>query len=118
MSLGYALAAATMMCLASGNLWFDAVAKRHASLFRLENIVRLAWQPMFLLGLGAYGLGTILWVAALQHEPLAYLYPFLASQYVLVPLLSLLLRRERPSPRLLVGFIILCAGLGFIIVSS
>ena len=115
MNLGYILAGITVLCLCCGNLCFDATAKRHPSLFNLHNILRLALQPVFIVGLVFYGLGTVLWVAALQHVPVSYLYPFLASQYLLVPMISLALKREWPSLRLASGFLLLFIGLGFIV---
>ena len=114
-NLGYILAAITVLCLCLGNLCFDNAAKRHPSLFKMQNILRLAVQPVFIIGLVFYGLGTVLWVAALQHVPLSFLYPFLAAQYLLVPVISLALRRERPSLRLTIGLLLLLIGLGFII---
>ena len=115
MMIGYILACMTVLCLTSGNLLFDSAAKNHPSLFKPRNIILLATEPVFMSGLVLYGVGTILWVAALQRVPLAYLYPFLAGNYVLVPIASLIIKRELPSPRLTVGIMILCLGLGFII---
>jgi len=64
------------------------------------NILRIASNPVILIGFACYGLGWILWIFALSNLDLSYAHPLYAMIYVLVPLAAyILLKEEIPLGR-------------------
>ncbi|MCX8500831.1 MAG: 4-amino-4-deoxy-L-arabinose-phospho-UDP flippase [Alphaproteobacteria bacterium] len=101
--------------LAAGNLILEFSAGSLPPVRSPAGLLKFLVNLPFLLGLGLSGLSTILYISVLQRVPLSQVYPMMATNYVLVPLLSLAIRRERPSGRLAIGLVLLVAGLYFIV---
>ena len=66
----------------------------------LQTAVQIFSSPLVLLGLGCYGLSAIVWLVVLSRVDVSLAYPFLALNFVLVPLFAwLLLGEQIPSWR-------------------
>jgi multidrug transporter EmrE-like cation transporter len=78
----------------------------------LENLLRtIAMTPLVWLGLACYAGGALAWIAVLQRMDLGYAYPFLALNFVLVALVSMLVLGE-PAPAMRwVGIGLIVAGI-------
>jgi undecaprenyl phosphate-alpha-L-ara4N flippase subunit ArnE len=64
---------------------------------------RPATQPLVWLGAALWVVEAIAWVQVLQRAPLSLAFPVMSLTYVAVPLAGVLLLRETPSPRQLLG---------------
>ncbi|WP_245628523.1 EamA family transporter [Fervidicola ferrireducens] len=58
-----------------------------------------------------YGVAFLLWLEALRLNPLSKLYPYLALNFVFVPLFGLLFLRERITALNAVGYFLCIAGM-------
>lgn len=74
-------------------------------------VVRALLDPGILSGLLAAAFGAIAWMAALSRYELSSVYPLLTLNFVLVPLLSVLLFGESMSWQKGLGTVIIVAGL-------
>ncbi len=73
--------------------------------------MRVATNPLVLIGLGLYVLGAAAWLTVLSRVPLSFGYPILALSYAITPVLAwLLLGESVPSVRWL-GIAIICMGI-------
>lgn len=77
-------------------------------------IQQLIWNPIFLLAVGLYILGFIIWLIVLSKLDLSYAYPILALSYSLVPLLSMWTFGESIPPMRWVGIAIICLGVAVV----
>jgi drug/metabolite transporter (DMT)-like permease len=66
--------------------------------------------------LALYGGATLLWIAVLARAPLARIYPIMSLSFVLVPLGSLILFKERLSLSYWLGSALILAG--FLVMSA
>lgn len=62
-------------------------------------------------GFALYGIGAVLWVAALARLPLSRVYPFTVLTFVLVYVSSVILLGERITGQMLAGALLVLAGL-------
>ena len=84
-----------------------------------ENItyfVGLARQPMVYVGIAAWAVELLGWVAVLQQTPLAYAFPIMTLTYAGIPLASAIFLKERLTRTqtlgaALVALGVLCVGL-------
>jgi uncharacterized membrane protein len=53
----------------------------------------------------------------LQHFDLSYLYPFQGSSIVIIMLLAAILLKERLTPRLIIGTLLIAAGVALVSIS-
>jgi drug/metabolite transporter (DMT)-like permease len=73
-------------------------------------LLHLAFNPLVVLGLLVYSIGTVFWLLALSRVDLSYAYPFASLNYGLVLFASWLLLGERPSLIRLVGVVVIGTG--------
>lgn len=73
-------------------------------------------NPAIIGGLLLYGLGTVIWIAALASRPLVQVYAFTALSFVLVYLAGVLLLRETLTPSAALGVALVLLGLYLIAV--
>ncbi len=66
--------------------------------------------PPVLAGLACYALSTLLWLRVLREAPLAMSYGFLSLNFILVPLAARLFLGEPLPPGLVVGSLLIAAG--------
>lgn len=100
-----------VMLNASGQLLFQKSASGTLSLATPAGIIGLLTNPVFILALSLYGLGTLLWIGVLQQVPLSRAYPFNALSFVIVPVAAIVFFGEAATPRLFVGMAMVVAGL-------
>lgn len=100
---------ASTLCAALGQVLFKAGAHRAETLLHFFN----AW---ILIGLFAYGVGTLLWIYVLSRMPLTVAYPFTALTFALVYLAGVFLFGEPMTLRALSGVILILGGLFLIAV--
>jgi drug/metabolite transporter (DMT)-like permease len=76
-----------------------------------EKALAFLMSPFVLLGLGLYGVGTVLWLFALREADLSLVYPFVSISFVMVALSGILLLGEPVSLTRLAGLGLIIAGL-------
>jgi multidrug transporter EmrE-like cation transporter len=80
-------------------------------------LLRLASQPLFVIGFIAYGTASLVWFQVIATEPLSTAYPLLVSlTFLLVTLSAAILFQEAVSFRKLLGLGIVL--IGIFIISS
>jgi multidrug transporter EmrE-like cation transporter len=118
--IGMDLIAAVLLA-ASGHLLIkyglnSAVAPAGASL--AGRILGYILMPRVAMGLAVYGVGTLLWIAAVSKRDISYLYPITALNYVLITLGGMWLFGEPVSLRRWLGILIVMAGVWVLQASS
>ena len=92
------------VCAALGQVLFKIGARNAQTLPEFLN----RW---ILLGLFAYGIGTVLWIFVLARMPITVAYPFTALTFALVYLAGIFLFGEAITARTLVGVALVLGGL-------
>ena len=78
---------------------------------KIEFLARLMLNPWIMSGLGAALLAAVTWMAALTKLPLSHAYPFNASAFVIVVLLSGFFFDESITPLKLAGVALVVVGI-------
>ncbi len=68
-------------------------------------------SPLVLIGLGCYGLSTVLWLVLLTKVPLSFLYPMLSFGYVIILLLGKFMFKENVTLFRWYGVLLICFGI-------
>ena len=99
--------------MSGGQLLFKIAAMRPAIAqgTAVERLLSLSQNIPFLLALLLYAGFAVLWVWILSFTPLSRAYPFVALAFALTPLLGGVLFAEPISLRLLLGILLILAGL-------
>jgi undecaprenyl phosphate-alpha-L-ara4N flippase subunit ArnE len=95
---------ASTLCAALGQILFRAGARNAETLVEFFN----RW---IMVGLFAYGVGTVLWIYVLSRAPLTVAYPFTALTFVLVYLAGAVLFGEPVTVRAMAGVVLVLGGL-------
>ena len=75
------------------------------------DIWKLAFNPIFIVGLGLYGAGTLVWMRVLSTEPISVGYPILMSiAFIAISIGAAVFFREAITPQKLVGMAIIVVG--------
>lgn len=82
----------------------------------LSILVKMASNPIIILALSLYVIGTILWLVVLSRENLSFAYPILGFSYVLVVLMSKVMLDEPVTAMRLAGAVTI--SLGVIIITK
>lgn len=77
----------------------------------VDTLLRMATSPLLLLGLGVFGVSTLLWLLSLSRADLSFAYPFLSLTYFAVLLGGALLFNEAITPARVIGFVVVITGL-------
>lgn len=77
----------------------------------IEKALAFLFSPFVLLGLGLYGIGTVLWLFALRQLDLSLAYPFVAMSFVMVALSGMVLLGEPVNMGRLLGLGLIVLGL-------
>jgi drug/metabolite transporter (DMT)-like permease len=99
------------LMLAVGQLLFKLTAARSPTIERLADLRHVLSDPILWLALLLYGLATVLWVFLLQRVALIHAYPFAALAFVLVPFGAAAFFGERLSGGVLLGSVLIVAGI-------
>jgi len=84
----------------------------------VANAFHTLLQPALILGLGIYGIGTLLWISAVSRRNISFLYPLTALNYVIVSMGGLLWFGERISMGRWAGIAIVVIGVALLQLSS
>ena len=77
-----------------------------------RGLLRLAGQPMFLVGFVLYGLAALVWFRVLSTQPLSLAYPLLVSlTFIFVTLGATTLFHEPMTARKLLGLAVILIGI-------
>ena len=80
-----------------------------------SSLVMKVWilltTPFVLIGLGCYGVGTIIWLFALKHIDLSLAYPFVGLSFIMVFVFGVFFLDEAFSVHRLIGTCIVIAGI-------
>lgn len=97
---------------AVGQLVFKAAMNSLGPLeLSLDMALRMAVNPLLLLGLVIYAGSTFLWLMSLSKADLSFAYPFLSLTYFLVLLGGAVLFAEQITVTRIIGFVVVVVGL-------
>lgn len=100
------------VALAGGQVLFKLAALRFTPAARWsDNIMALALNPYLVVAVLLYALLSAVWVWVLTFVPLSTAYPFVALTFVLTVAAGALLFGEAVTVRLLIGGVMIIAGL-------
>lgn len=78
--------------------------------FSVETLVRMATNPLLLVGIGIFIVSTLLWLLALAKADLSFAYPFLSLTYMAVLVGGALLFHEQVTLMRVLGFAVIVTG--------
>lgn len=76
----------------------------------LESLLRMATNPLVILGVAVFLVSTLLWLFALARADLSFAYPFLSLTYMAVLIGGALLFHEAVTLPRVVGFAVIVTG--------
>ena len=79
-----------------------------------KDLVGIAFDPYFIGAMALYGVASFLWVIALSKTDISRAYPFMASGFIIVPLLGYMLLNEQLSVPFFAGTALIIAGIAVI----
>lgn len=100
----------TPVLISGGQLMFKVVSGKLGAP-GLASLVKLFLDPMMILALSIYGIGTIVWIYLLRTVPLSTAYPFMGLPFCLVPILSGVILGEPVSIKTGIGTAMIIGGL-------
>lgn len=101
----------TLMGLIEGDLVGFLQAPLAATVSLFGNLVSLLLQPPIFLGLLAYVLSTVCWLAVLSKTDLSFAYPMISIGYVAVLIIGWLAFDEEVSLLRWLGVVLICIGI-------
>jgi drug/metabolite transporter (DMT)-like permease len=94
--------------MAVGQMLFKSAANQFAMIPGVTQLLKLAFDPFFVLAIGLYMIMSVLWVWILSFTPLSRAYPFGALAFIFTIVIGVLFFRETVTRTHLLG-------LGFIL---
>jgi drug/metabolite transporter (DMT)-like permease len=82
-----------------------------------DTFLRMATNPLLLVGLAIFGISTLLWLFALGRADLSFAYPFLSLTYLVVLIGGAYLFGDQINLLRIVGFVVIVTGV-FIVARS
>ncbi len=83
----------------------------------MHAVIGVASNPFIWLGLGIYGLGTILWLGVLSKIDVSQAYPFVGLGFLLTMVFGLAFLGEQVSIQRIAGTLLVMAGV-YLVASS
>lgn len=77
-------------------------------------IMKIATNPMIVVGLAIYMGGVFFWLLALNRLQLSYLYPFASLSYVLITIAAAVFLHEQIPSLRWVGLVVICVGVALV----
>ncbi len=78
-------------------------------------LIRAIFTPWVFVGFALYLVSSLFWLMVLKQARLSYVYPLIASTYVIVLFLSWLMLGERDIPPVrYLGVVLICVGVFFV----
>lgn len=103
------LGAFGQISLKHGMKQFGSLGQPGAGL--VSNLLRAVFTPYVLLGLSLYAISSGFWLVVLSSWALSYAYPMIATNYLLVVLLSRVFFKEQVMPLQWAGILFMVTGL-------
>ena len=110
MRIDQALLILVPVMIAFGQFLFK-MAGRELSGNLARDLWNIAWNPWFISAVAFYGVASFLWVIALSKTDISRAYPFMASGFVIVPVLGYFLLNEQLNPTFFAGTGLIIAGI-------
>jgi drug/metabolite transporter (DMT)-like permease len=108
-----ALCAACALVMPIGQVMFKMAANRHNAMTG-GVVSRIAHNPMLFGAFALYGASSLLWFYILTRIPLSQAYPIIILGGALVPLFAWVMFREPLSWGLMLGYVLMLAGLALV----
>ncbi len=106
---------ALMLAMVAGfsvaQLLFKRAAERVEVTASFGTLWRLATEPAFLAALLFYAVGTVLYIWVLNRLPLSRAYAVFALQFIVVPMLGIVVLGEAATWRLFAGSLLIIVGI-------
>jgi drug/metabolite transporter (DMT)-like permease len=80
-----------------------------------ENVLKMFATPYFVVGFALYGLSAFLWLDVLSKLEFSFAFPLVSMTYVFSLIIGRLVFHETITPSRVVGVLIVCLGLFFIV---
>lgn len=100
----------TPVLISGGQVMFKVVSGKLGAP-GLASLTKLFLDPMMILALTVYGIGTIVWIYLLRSVPLSIAYPFMGLPFCLVPILAGMILGEPLTIRTGMATAMIIAGL-------
>lgn len=84
----------------------------------MQSIFHYLLQPAVPVGLGIYGVGTLLWIRAVSRQNISFLYPLTALNYVIVSVGGKLFFHETLSAGRCIGIAVIVLGVALLQLSA
>jgi drug/metabolite transporter (DMT)-like permease len=97
--------------MASGQLLFKIGAAQWSGTTLSQWIWSFISNPFLVSAIFLYAFTTLIWIYVLRVLPLSLAYPITALSYVIVPILSFLLLKEKISVSNLIGMALIISGI-------
>lgn len=76
----------------------------------VDTLLKMATNPLLLVGIGIFGISTLLWLLALSKADLSFAYPFLSLIYIAVLFGGAVLFQEDITVPRVLGFAVIVTG--------
>ena len=76
-----------------------------------RDLATIAFDPYFIAAIALYGIASFLWVIAVSKTDISRAYPFMASGFVIVPLIGWVLLNESLNLPFFLGTSLIVAGI-------
>ncbi|MCB1414890.1 MAG: EamA family transporter [Nitratireductor sp.] len=110
MRLDLALLIIVPVMIAFGQFLFK-MAGRQLSGNIARDLWNIAFNPYFIGAMALYGIASFLWVIAVSKTDISRAYPFMASGFVIVPVIGYFLLSEQLNATFFVGTALIVAGI-------
>ncbi|WP_083998353.1 EamA family transporter [Caryophanon tenue] len=111
--LPYLLLLINILLLVGGQ-WCWKLALQGKTLSSVQDVITLLINPLFLSGVGMYGVGTVFYVIVLSKLPLSVAYPLQSLAYILGMFLAWLVFKESITTYQWIGILLIISGAIFI----
>jgi drug/metabolite transporter (DMT)-like permease len=76
-----------------------------------RDLWNIAFNPYFIGAMALYGISSFLWVIAVSKTDISRAYPFMASGFVIVPIIGYFMLNESLNPTFFMGTALIVGGI-------
>ena len=110
MRIDLALLVSVPILIAFGQFLFK-MAGRELTANMGRDLWNIAFNPYFIGAMALYGISSFLWVIAISKTDISRAYPFMASGFVIVPIIGYFLLNETLNPMFFMGTALIVGGI-------
>ena len=110
MRLDLALLILVSVMIAFGQFLFKMAGKNLTGQIG-RDLVGIAFDPYFIGAIALYGVASFLWVIAVSKTDISRAYPFMATGFVIVPVIGYFLLNETLNPIFFLGTALIVGGI-------